>query len=282
MEGLHAPVPGGHQWSVEDREAESAARVIPSDLTDAPACSLVVTEMTGVGHSDHILLAAAVKSFFACWKAPSTDCEDDICRQRLRAQWLAEMSRVSAEDGVDPDVVGVIVMGDPVQGPGIESVLSAHSDETRGVVNVLDLRNGKVFRWVVSPVDVDPAGEARVGESPGISVDRWRKLLAAYPVLSERETSRAARHLGCTPERLTDHIDRVLGGREPLPAPLTEYDRELLRKAYVHGQSADRVAADLHVSRATYYRHLRRALERFQRALRKGYSQPTPQHVSGA
>src|SRR5690606_32561775 len=51
------------------------------------------------------------------------------------------------------------------------------------------------------------------------------------------------------------------------PPPLTEYDAELLYKTYWRRIAADAVAAKLHISRATYYRHLRRATERLHQAL---------------
>lgn len=134
---------------------------------------------------------------------------------------------------------------------------------------VLDLRHGRFGPWVLSFLADDGSSSVSVGDPhPGtLSIQRLRELLSAFHDETVWERSGAALGLGYTGAQLKVRIVNALRGCQPLPAPFSQNDREILLRTYVQGQSPRAVADALHVSRATYYRHLQRAVERLRIAL---------------
>lgn len=131
----------------------------------------------------------------------------------------------------------------------------------------LDLRHGRFGPWVLSLLEAMARKPAPTRPAREFTVDDVRALLTDAHDADAWAASPVPRSVGIPAEELRAKVKHFLSGREPCPPPLTEYDAELLYKTYWRRIAADAVAAELHISRATYYRHLRRATERLQQAL---------------
>src|SRR5690606_14950925 len=131
----------------------------------------------------------------------------------------------------------------------------------------LDVRHGRFGPWVLSLLAAMARKPAPTRPVREFTVDDVRALLTDAHDADAWAASPVPRSVGIPAEELRAKVKHFLSGREPCPPPLTEYDAELLYKTYWRRIAADAVAAELHISRATYYRHLRRATERLQQPL---------------
>ena len=132
---------------------------------------------------------------------------------------------------------------------------------------VLDLRDGRFGPWVVSLLQVVDGPGADFVSRTLVPLSELRRLLLALHDADAWRSSPLPAVLGWEPDALREQLLRMVTGRGPLPPPLTDYDRAVLEGAAWRGLSPVAAAAQLHVSRATYYRHLERAVKRLHQAL---------------
>ncbi len=138
----------------------------------------------------------------------------------------------------------------------------------RWILYELDLRSGRFGPWALSFID-DARGREPHGlvRANALALADLRTLLANFNDPDVWERSRAATAIGVNPDQLRTQLKNVLVDGAPLAPPFTEEDRKLLFETFFLRRPPLAVADDLHVSRATYYRHLRRALDRLREAL---------------
>src|SRR5690606_15130771 len=134
-------------------------------------------------------------------------------------------------------------------------------------LHVLDLRGGRFGPWVVSLLEaVEGHGDDLFNHSLMPLPELKRLLLALHDPAPWRQSPLPAT-LGLPPEALRERLQRLVTGADPLPAPVTSYDREVLEMVAWRGLPPNAAAARLHVSRATLYRHLDRAVQHVHQAL---------------
>lgn len=136
-----------------------------------------------------------------------------------------------------------------------------------GDLYVLDLRGDRFGPWVVSLLEaMESHGDDLLARTL-VPIPELRRLLTLLHDPEPWRQSPLPAALGWEPDELRAWLRRLLAGAEPLPAPLSDYDRQLLETVAGRNASPEAWAARLHVSRATYYRHLARALEHLHQAL---------------
>lgn len=132
-----------------------------------------------------------------------------------------------------------------------------------GHVFELDLRDGRFGPWLLAFL---LKTEGEVVPRRTISPADLRELLRGWHDASTWRSSNPAM-AGLDGLSLRRRLERMLSGQHPLPPPLSPDDQKLLLETYIHRRPVDEVAAQLHISRATYYRHLARALDHLAAAL---------------
>jgi len=141
---------------------------------------------------------------------------------------------------------------------------------------VLDLREGRFGPWVVSLLQmVDGPGPDLVSRTL-VPLRELRRLMLLLHDAEVWCSSPLPAILGWDPDALREQVQRVVTGRDPLPPPLTDYDRLVLEGAAWRRLAPIVAASQLHVSRATYYRHLERALSRLHQALTNRFAFQSP------
>lgn len=129
----------------------------------------------------------------------------------------------------------------------------------------LDLRDGRFGPWLLSFL---LKTEGEVMPARAVSAAGLRELLRGwYEATTWGDSNPLFSRLGCDGRSFQRRLEQILSGQHPLPPPFSHDDRKLLLETYIHQRPAERVARQLHISRATYYRHLARALERLAAAL---------------
>lgn len=109
-------------------------------------------------------------------------------------------------------------------------------------------------------------------EHEAISLEQLRALLSAWNDPQAWKESPVPIALGLNANELRATLKAWLTGTKPLPPPLTPEDREIVAQTVLRRLAPDAIADQLHISRATYYRHLQRAIERLREALVQGAS----------
>lgn len=132
-----------------------------------------------------------------------------------------------------------------------------------GHVYELDLRDGRFGPWLLSFL-LKTDGEAMPPRA--LPAADLRELLRGWHVAATWRNTNPL-FAGYDGRSVRRQLERILTGQHPLPPPFSREDQKLLLETYVYLRPAERIAAELHVSRATYYRHLARALERLAAAL---------------
>lgn len=119
---------------------------------------------------------------------------------------------------------------------------------------ILDLRQQHFGAWIESLLKL------RHPKRPIISTRDMRELLSHRDDLATMEESPLARALNLSPQDIIAVVRETLTA--PPDPPLTERDQHVLHQAFFSStKAAWQHAARLHVSRATYYRYLDKALE---------------------
>lgn len=140
--------------------------------------------------------------------------------------------------------------------------------ETEYALYQLDLRSGRFGAWVLSFLDTlddeGPLGSHRA-RVPITSAD-LRALLRAWNDPAAWAENPVPAALGMDPDELRATLLKILTGDE-LPPPLASGDQAILYQTFVRGFSPDVIADHLHISRASYYRHLSRAIDRLRDSL---------------
>lgn len=131
----------------------------------------------------------------------------------------------------------------------------------------LDLRSGRFGSWVLSFLDAVDGGGLPSEPTATIALEDVRSLLESLHDAAAWENSPVAAALDSSAVDLRETVKAILTGRQPSPPPLTEYDAKLLCQTYWRRVTPDAIAFDLHISRSTYYRHLRRATDNLRNAL---------------
>jgi AraC-like DNA-binding protein len=127
-------------------------------------------------------------------------------------------------------------------------------------VQELDLRTRDFGDWVSSFLDIPVADIYEKAETKANAED-VRSALGMLGNTAALEHSSAARQLHCSGGELQGMLLQLLSA-DPPPAPLSRRSQNLLNQLQVHAAlSPEAAAARLHISRATYYRHLREALD---------------------
>lgn len=129
----------------------------------------------------------------------------------------------------------------------------------------LDFRHGEFGGWVASFLDAVEGVNPAAG--PAVTVEDLRAALAALDYPGRLADTSLARRLGRSGPEVRDLLRDLLTTGAP-PGPLTQAHQEVLRAAFMDGpEGPDTVAAQLHLSRRTYYRRLHDALEALAAAL---------------
>ena len=145
-------------------------------------------------------------------------------------------------------------------------------------VHTLDLRDGRFGPWVVSLL-ARMEGKREAGYARALaSLPELRRLTGALHEPEQWRRSPLPAALGWDPEALRLRVQRLLAPGGPLVPPLTAYDRDVLRSV-AEGLVPAAAAAQLHVSRATYYRHLERALEHLHQVISAPPSTHSPSEM---
>lgn len=131
----------------------------------------------------------------------------------------------------------------------------------------LDHRSGRFGAWVMAFLDAVDGQDRFLLRSEAFTVSDLRTLLADFNDAAAWERSPVPAAVSLDPGELRTKLKEVLMDGGPLPPPLMDRDREALLQTFILRRPPEVVAANLHVSRATYYRHLQRALERLRDAL---------------
>lgn len=141
----------------------------------------------------------------------------------------------------------------------------------RGVLYELDLRGGRFGPWALSFLNAVDRGVPGHPTAGGLAPEHVRRLLKTLHDADEWRKSPTsalvAPFAAVFPGDLRATVIAILNGRQPCPVPLTEYDKVLLFHTYWRRTPPTALTLDLHISRATYYRHLERAVRNLCRAL---------------
>lgn len=129
------------------------------------------------------------------------------------------------------------------------------------VVWELDFRQASFDRWVERVILQQEQHQELAAEIPPVPWDQVRSLLQhlynddllrSLPILAEAGMSGAG---------MRDLMQNILTA-EPPPYPLTELEQQILRESYLRKNYGKSQLADaFHMSRTTFYRHSRQALE---------------------
>ncbi|BAS26910.1 ATP-binding protein [Limnochorda pilosa] len=141
------------------------------------------------------------------------------------------------------------------------------SEPPPGRLYELDLRGGRFGPWVLSFLEETDGPAVGPGKTEALSAPALRNLLKAWHDPATWQLSPVPAVLHMDGPSLRAKFQKIFEGQERPPLPFTARDAELLRQTFVHERAPDLIASDLHLSRATYYRHLMRALERLAAAL---------------
>jgi hypothetical protein len=142
-----------------------------------------------------------------------------------------------------------------------------------GVLMVLASRRGVSLRWLndaawrgrLSQVHLTALGRAEAHDSTTIL--NLRAALSGLDFPPRLNDNPLASRLGFGGPELAAQLRERLRNQPPHP-PLSVRDQQLLRGAFLgRDERPEAAAARLYLSRATYYRHVRRALERLAASL---------------
>lgn len=200
----------------------------------------------------------------------------------LMQQWLVEMTRGFRCLVVTADTT----MGQLLSAFGFEMRASeAAADASTGGIGYqqweLDLRQDAFPAWVervmqqtAATMRDEPAvaAAAEPGQECLLTWQEAKQLLTALYDPEALAELPAFRQLRVSASELQHCVDSILTA-DALPYPLTPSEQQILRASYLHrDRNKSQLADGFHMSRASFYRHSKTALQHFAQALRRALS----------